>query len=147
MTRPEALSGNKSLLLSQLTLFMAFGMALALLGSCKKNPYPQGEVLYRYHCENCHMADGSGLVRLIPHLDSSKLTLSDPAKLVCLIRLGLPKNPETGQEMPPNNDLSEVELTNLINFLGFRYGDDPQTVMVDEVKKMLAGCQSVESGR
>jgi hypothetical protein len=88
------------------------------------------------------MDDGSGLGKLIPSLDSSRLTLSDPQKLLCLIRNGLPVNPATGQEMPANLTLNEVELTNLINFLGDRYGLEPQVVQVDQVKKMLAGCHS-----
>ncbi len=88
------------------------------------------------------MKDGSGLAALIPPLDSARLTLSDPAKLVCLIRKGLPINTFTGQQMPSNTVLTDVEMTNLINFLGVKYGLSPQTIMVAEVKKMLAGCQS-----
>jgi len=88
------------------------------------------------------MEDGSGLGKLIPPLDSSRLTLSDPEKLICLIRNGLPVNLHTGQQMPPNKKLNEVELTNLINFLGAKYAFNPQTVQVPEVKKMLSGCHS-----
>lgn len=88
------------------------------------------------------MEDGSGLGKLIPHLDSAKLTLSDPVKLVCLIRNGLPVNKLTGQKMPANLKMNEVEMTNLVNFLGSKYASNPQTVIVPEVKKMLAGCQT-----
>lgn len=88
------------------------------------------------------MEDGSGLGKLIPHLDSSKLTLSDPAKLVCLIRNGLPVNRLTGQKMPANPKMNEVEMTNLVNFLGSKYAANPQTVIVTDIKKMLAGCQT-----
>ena len=88
------------------------------------------------------MQDGSGLARLIPPLDSSRLTLSDPVKLVCLIRNGLPANELTGQKMPANLKLNEVEMTNLVNFLGSKYASNAQTVIVPEVKKMLAGCQT-----
>ena len=114
----------------------------AFLQSCQKEAYSQGEMLYRIHCENCHMEDGSGLGKLIPPLDSSKLTLSDPEKLICLIRKGKPVNALTGQKMPANAKINEVELTNLVNFLGSRYASNPQTVQVPEVKKMLSGCQT-----
>lgn len=120
-----------------LTIFL-----LLFIGGCQPEPYSQGEVLYKYHCENCHMEDGSGLGKLIPHLDSSKLTLSDPAKLVCLIRNGLPVNRLTGQKMPANPKMNEVEMTNLVNFLGSKYAANPQTVIVTDIKKMLAGCQT-----
>jgi rRNA maturation endonuclease Nob1 len=87
------------------------------------------------------MEDGSGLVNLIPSLDKSKLTLSNPEKLVCLIRKGLPLNVKTGQKMPSNTVLNDVEMTNLINFLGFKYTSFTQTVQVQEVKKWMANCQ------
>jgi len=113
-----------------------------MVSGCQRHPYSQGEQIYKYNCANCHMDDGSGLAKLIPSLDKSRLTLSEPAKLVCLIRKGLPVNKLTGQEMPPNTTLNEVELTNLINYLGSKYALKPQTVQAPEVKKMLAGCQT-----
>jgi cytochrome c551 len=125
-----------------ISCFSAVLVVVAFLQSCQKETYSQGEMLYRIHCENCHMEDGSGLGRLIPTLDSSKLTLSDPGKLICLIRNGKPANPLTGQKMPANAKINEVELTNLVNFLGSRYASNPQTVQVPEVKKMLSGCQT-----
>jgi hypothetical protein len=88
------------------------------------------------------MDDGSGLAALIPPLDSSRLTLSDPSKLVCLIHNGLPVNTLTGQQMPANNSMTDVEMANLINYLGAEYGLNPQTIKVTEIKKMLAACQS-----
>jgi cytochrome c551 len=126
-------------------LYRTFPLLIFLVfftGGCKQETYSQGEVLYKYHCENCHMEDGSGLAKLIPPLDSSRLTLADPVKLVCLIRNGLPTNELTGQKMPANLKLNEVEMTNLVNFLGSKYASNPQTVIVPEVKKMLAGCQT-----
>ena len=115
---------------------------LFFLTGCHDNPYRQGESLYEYHCATCHMPDGSGLAKLIPSLNASKLTLSQPAKLVCLIRKGLPVNKLTGQKMPSNTTLNDVEMTNLINFLGTKYGSNPQTVQVEEVKKMMEACQT-----
>jgi hypothetical protein len=42
--------------------------------------------------------------------------------------------------MPGNPGLNEVDLTNLINYLGDQYAQEPQAVMVEEVKKLAAGC-------
>ena len=121
--------------------FISVLVFLLLMTGCKENPYRQGETLYRFHCESCHMEDGSGLVNLIPSLDKSKLTLSDPEKLVCLIRKGLPLNVKTGQKMPSNTTLNDVEMTNLINYLGYKYSSSTQTVQVQEVKKWMGNCQ------
>ncbi len=112
------------------------------ISGCQHQHYRQGERIYLAYCANCHMEDGSGLVDLIPPLDSARLTLATPEKLVCLIRNGLPVNALTGQEMPGNTTMTDVELTNLINFLGTEYGRNRQTIKVTEVKKMLADCQS-----
>lgn len=123
-------------------LCFAFCLLFSLVLGCKSQPYTQGQAIYSFNCGGCHMEDGSGLAALIPPLDSARLTLSDPAKLVCLIRNGLPINTLTGQTMPANTTMTDVELANLINFLGVEYGFNPQTIKVTEIKKMLAACQS-----
>jgi mono/diheme cytochrome c family protein len=129
-----------------MTPFRSIGFSIVFLlflfSGCNSQPYTQGQAIYDFHCGGCHMEDGSGLAKLIPPLDSSRLTLSDPAKLVCLIRKGLPINTVTGQKMPANSSMTDVELANLINFLGVEYGYNPQTIKVTEIKKMLAVCQS-----
>ena len=123
-------------------VFVILGLLCLFYLACQSNPYSQGEIIYKYNCENCHMEDGSGLGKLIPALDAARLQLSEPVKLVCLICNGRPVNPETGQEMPANKGLNEVELANLINKKKKKYGSRDQTVQAEEVKKMLATCQS-----
>ncbi|MDQ3017365.1 MAG: cytochrome c [Bacteroidota bacterium] len=113
--------------------------------ACKQHPYKQGEAIYEYHCENCHMADGSGLEKLIPPLSSSNLMMDTTGTLVCLIRKGLPFNEETRQQMPANLILNEVELANLLNFLQNKYGLPNQAVKVSDIQRWLAGCQSIEN--
>ena len=111
-----------------------------LLLQCQPDPYKQGRIIYEFHCENCHMEDGSGLKGLIPSLEN---TISDglqPDQLVCLIRKGKAKNPQTGQEMPPNKMLNEVELTNLVNYLGHRFSSKNNVVKVSDVHNWLENC-------
>ena len=91
------------------------------------------------------MPDGSGLARLIPALNSSSLISRSPDSLVCLIRHGLPPNPLTGQQMPPNNTLSEVEMANLINYLQVEHANPQKAVQVDEIKTWLSTCQYDEN--
>src|SRR4249920_1959969 len=98
---------------------------LFLIYACQPNPYRQGKDLYNFHCAGCHSEDGSGLVKLIPALDTSKLKLRTPRELVCLIRNGLPFDSLTRQQMPANREINEVEMTNLVNFLGTKYIHSP----------------------
>lgn len=86
------------------------------------------------------MADGSGLRRLIPSLEESAIIESSPDSLICLIRNGVAKNPLTGQEMPPNKTLNEVEMTNIVNYLRSFLTHQRQAVKVSEVREMLGRC-------
>jgi mono/diheme cytochrome c family protein len=119
-----------------LTLFIVFIL------SCHSNPYKQGKILYDFHCAGCHMEDGSGLAKLIPKLEGSMPGLKDPNTLICLIRLGRPVNPETGQQMPSNPTLDEAEITNLVNFIGHQFKSIPQWVKIDEATRMYTACQT-----
>lgn len=125
-------------------LFLA-GIWIVSLLSCEKNPYRQGKVLYDFHCQNCHMEDGSGLEGLIPSLEKSDMLQNPGKELACLIRNGLPVNPKTDQQMPPAQDMSEVEMTNIINYLNYRFSTQPQAIKAADVKVWLASCQSIEN--
>ena len=86
------------------------------------------------------MEDGSGLKRLIPSLENSSLIESSPDSLICLIRNGIAKNPLTGQEMPPNKTLNEVEMTNIVNYLRSFLTNQRAAIKVSDVREMLGKC-------
>ena len=44
--------------------FLPLLFAVVILAGCEPYPYKQGKFLYTKFCENCHMADGSGLKEL-----------------------------------------------------------------------------------
>ncbi|MEO6131733.1 MAG: cytochrome c [Saprospiraceae bacterium] len=128
-------------LLYQLFFFSLF---VLLFSGCHANPYRQGHELYRFNCESCHMEDGSGLEKLIPSLTSSGLFRSSPDCLICLIRYGLDKNEITGQQMPGNTKLNDVELANLVNYLRQEYASITVAVTTEEVNSCLAACKAEE---
>ena len=86
------------------------------------------------------MEDGSGLVKLIPALSSSELFKDSPGGLICLIRHGLEKNEATGQQMPANTILNEVEIANLVNYLREVYSSGKPAVKIREVNEYLLHC-------
>lgn len=128
-------------------IIFIFIIAITICFACKSNPYKQGKVLYDFHCGGCHSEDGSGLAQLIPALDTTSEYFHHAGKLVCLIRIGLPLNKSTGQLMPPNTALSETELTNLINYLGYRFQGKEQWVNFNEIRGLAASCQSSDAPR
>jgi len=125
---------------SNLILFLIAGIFILL--ACQTNPYRQGKDIYNAECGGCHALDGSGLAKLIPALDTAKLKLHQPLELICLIRNGLPFDSLSRQQMPANRTINEVEMTNLINYLGTRYINSPQVVRVEEVQEMYNACQT-----
>jgi len=86
------------------------------------------------------MEDGSGLPGLIPSLESYSWDVETDS-LVCLIRNGLPQNPATGQSMPPNQMINEVEIANLLNYLRSLYSKNASPITVKEVQTSSESCQ------
>ena len=127
---------------------LAFWMAgFFLVYACQPNPYRQGKILYNTQCAGCHSEDGSGLAKLIPALDTTLLKLRQPQELVCLIRNGLPFDSLTRQQMPANKSMTDVEMANLVNYLGVRYIGSPRVVRVEEVTQMYNACQYWKPGQ
>jgi len=122
-----------------LSLCLCLSFSLLNIG-CQTNPYRQGHQLYKFHCESCHMEDGSGLKRLIPSLEASDMFTSTPDRLICLIRHGRAKNEGTGQQMPPNTLLNEVEIANLVNYMIQLYSSPSDAVTTEDVKTYLSHC-------
>jgi hypothetical protein len=86
------------------------------------------------------MEDGKGLFDLIPSLVESDFIIKEPLTAVCLIRKGLPRNVETRQQMPGNEQLNDVEITNLINYLRSLQNEESMAVKVIDVHKALDQC-------
>ncbi len=124
------------------TLFL-----FALLYSCSDTGYHQGRSLYDSKCANCHMEDGSGLKGLIPPLAGTDFLMEHRADIPCYIRYGMSApllvNGEryTQQVMPAIPSLSEVEITNISNYILTAWGNKGEVLKLEDVKKRLEGCE------
>ena len=112
---------------------------ILFLTSCADNPYAKGKLVYDKMCASCHMEDGSGLVGNIPSLNKAPI-FGDIQKVVCIIRNGKAVDSTKALAMPQFDLLSDLELANLINYLGHTYGNDNQ-YMPSEINKMEANCE------
>lgn len=117
--------------------FVLIAGIILIIISCS-NSTSEGQLIYESHCENCHQSDGSGLGELVPELQSSVYFTSSKSELPCLIINGK-VNEETQVFSMPASKLSDVELTNLLNFLGKKFGSG-ESVTLEEVKKSLDSC-------
>ena len=105
-----------------LTIFSAFLMILFSWISCDDNPYKQGQSIYVNLCANCHMEDGTGLEGAIPPLANADYIADNPLVMTCIIKYGqnepIVVNGKTyDQPMPANRDLTEFQITNIINYI------------------------------
>ncbi len=113
--------------------------------SCQQEPYRQGKNLYAIHCENCHMADGTGLGGNIPPLAKSDYLAQNQALISCIIKYGqegkIVVNGTTYEEpMPGVESLSEFQIANIINYINHAWGNDYGFVKLEDIREQIENC-------
>jgi mono/diheme cytochrome c family protein len=92
------------------------------------------------------MEDGSGLEGNIPPLAGADYVKNDPLATACITRKGISGemvvNGVTYQTpMPAVTELSEFEITNVINYINHAWGNDYGVVKLEDVRAALEACQ------
>lgn len=122
-----------ALLLSSLVLFV---------NACGKTDRIQGHNLYDQHCGNCHMEEGGGLRQLIPPLAGSDYLRNNPSAVVRGMRYGM-EGPMVvngvtyNQPMPGNQELSEFQIVNIMNYINNAWGNDYGEITVLQAREWL----------
>ena len=128
-------------------VFLLGTLIIIAISSCGNTPYMQGMRLYEAKCSNCHMADGSGLSKLIPNIATSK-NLNDTKYIACLLLNGkVDTIKENGEflisEMPAFNRLSATEVTNIINYMQHRWQPGFKENYINDMEKILKECEGL----
>ncbi|WP_303311721.1 cytochrome c [Hymenobacter sp. BT730] len=123
----------------------AIATAFGLLAGCFTNKQNEGARLYQEHCSNCHGEQGAGLRRLIPPLAGSDYLSTNRAALPCILRKGqqglvVVNAVEYNQVMPPHEDLTDSQITNILNFLQQSWGNKGEAYTIREVSELLGAC-------
>lgn len=119
------------------------GIPFTLLYTSKSsNP---SEQLYQAKCASCHMDKGEGLKKLIPPLAGADY-LARTEELACLIKNGiegemLVNGVSYNQPMPGNPELTDIQISNLINYIRNEWGNKYPYISPQEVKKQLENCK------
>ena len=113
---------------------------------CEREPYPQGKILYENFCLNCHMENGSGLEGLIPPVVGSDYVQEQVGASACIIRYGQEEPVVVNgqlykQPMPASPQLSDFEITNIINYIRHAWSNDYGYVTLKEVRAALEACE------
>lgn len=114
--------------------------------SCGDSNRSYGEELYTKHCSNCHGIEGQGLQSLYPPLKGSDYLVEHQAELPCLIRYGLNDSITVNgtvfqQAMPSIPTLTEVDITNIINYISKNIEPQVKPVQLRQVKDIIYTCK------
>lgn len=128
-----------------LIVFFFLGLAFCV-STCSSKRYEHGEILYQNFCANCHMEDGMGLGGNIPPLAGADFLGKERDRLACIIRYGIQEeivvNGKTYQEpMLGIEQLSDAEITNVINYISNAWGNELPFVPITEVQASLKECK------
>jgi mono/diheme cytochrome c family protein len=114
--------------------------------ACERQTYKSGERLYKTHCANCHMDNGAGLSALIPPLAGADYLADHQDELPCLIRNGLKdtiivNGKMYAEIMPANEGLSDIQITNILNYVNSSWGNQYPAFQLEALREMLKKCQ------
>jgi hypothetical protein len=92
------------------------------------------------------MDSGEGLGALIPPLAGADYLAKNRDLLPCIIRYGLKDTIVVNGKIYSENmagvaDLSDIQITNLLNFINSSWGNQNPTYNYAEVKQLLENCQ------
>lgn len=111
------------------------------LSQCYPTKYPYGQRLYENLCADCHMEDGSGLTSLYPSMKTESL-IENYEIIPCYIRSGS-KDSTKVLKMLPMKNVSEAEITNIINYILNDLNKVDVTVGIQEIKQLLSDCHLI----
>lgn len=110
-----------------------------------KRYYSSGALVYQQHCQNCHGTNGEGLSALIPPLSDSSYLRKNLASLPCYIKNGVKGQiivgGKTFEDAMPANDLSPVEIAQVLTYISNSFGNKLKTIDEQSVEKNLAACK------
>jgi mono/diheme cytochrome c family protein len=119
--------------------------AVLALPGCFTDRQNEGQRLYAQHCASCHGEQGQGLRRLIPPLAGADYLAQNRAQLPCLIRRGqqgpiVVNGVHYNQVMPGHEDLTDSQITNLLNYMQSAWGNKGEKYTIREVGELLQPC-------
>ncbi len=110
-----------------------------------KRYYSSGALVYQEHCQNCHGTNGEGLSALIPPLTDSAFLKKNKNLLACFITIGLKGQitikGKTFDDAMPANDLSPIEVAQVLTYIGNSFGNKLNTINEQVVQADLAKCK------
>ncbi len=117
--------------------------SLSTLSQKETQYYSNGRKLYKTICSNCHMESGEGLGRLIPPLAKSDYLINNRGDLARVLKYGI-NGPMTvnginyNQPMPANPNFTDLEIAEILTYIGNTWGNEMGGFSIEDVEKDLA---------
>ncbi len=136
----------------KLTGSLILFLTVLLIAACQsdenldfKRYYSSGALVYQQHCQNCHGTNGEGLSALIPPLSDSTYLRKNIGSLPCYVKNGIKGQitikGKTFDDAMPANDLSPVEIAQVLTYIGNSFGNKLDTIDEQSVQKGLTSCK------
>jgi mono/diheme cytochrome c family protein len=125
--------------------FVGFGL-IFVLNMYAFRAESQGKRLYDLHCSSCHFPNGEGLKQLIPPLAKADYMLENAQKIACIIRNGQNGAVKVNgiiynQPMPANLTVTEIEITNIVNYIQNNWGNKAPERTFQQIQRELRECK------
>jgi len=137
----------------KLKVISGIGLLLAVLFfSCQSEKelefsryYTAGSVIYQNKCQNCHGANGQGLLALMPPLTDSIYLKANKGILACYIKFGIKgkvtiENKQFEDTMPAN-DFAPIDIAEVLTYVTNSFGNKMGTITSQQVGDDLKGCK------
>jgi mono/diheme cytochrome c family protein len=125
--------------------FLTIIAALISILFCSDSDFSHGERLYKANCANCHLENGQGIGLLMPPLARADYLQNNRAALPCILKNGIKDSIVVNgknyvEVMPGAKHLSDVQITNILNYVQTSWGNQNPVFRLDEVRKALKEC-------
>ena len=103
----------------------------------------QGKILYNTNCTHCHQNSGEGFRKLYPALIGSTALMDDMGPAACLIKYGTKVSRKTSNQniaMPAQAELSNLEIAEILTYIGNSWGNRMGFISVKKVATSLVDC-------
>ena len=122
-----------------LTFVLLIITTLVLSVQCSSK-FAHGKRAYNKYCADCHMEDGNGVGEIYPSLLRSNYT-SDTESLPCIIKHGF-NDTSTVMQMNPVEGISDIDITNIINYLSSDLLGKTEEVQIQDIQKIIESCDT-----
>lgn len=122
----------------RLTFSILLGIVIIILSVQCSSKFAHGERAYLKYCGDCHMEDGQGVGEIYPSLLTSRHSINTEI-LPCIIKHGY-NDSTTVMQMNPIEDISDIDITNIINYVTIDLLGKQKEVLIQDIQNHLKTC-------